>query len=83
MKAKVLTISEIEKDNPMLCLSPLRFTDECHKCQQFKRKVKTKGFEYALKMKCKPRVTKEIIEKYKKHLKLQEQIKKLKEEIGL
>lgn len=83
MKAKVLTISEIEKDNPTFCLSPLRFTDECHKCRQFTNKVKTKSLENALKLRCKPRVTKEIIEKYKKHLELQEQIKKLKEEIGL
>jgi len=33
----ITALTEIKKDNPQLCLSPLREFAECHLCEHFKR----------------------------------------------
>lgn len=35
MKTKIVTIGELTKDNPTLCMSPIRVLGECYKCGIF------------------------------------------------
>jgi len=54
VKAKVVNVKDLldTKENPTLCLSPLRVFNECHKCPVFQRQLKEgKPIE---KMRCKP-----------------------------
>ena len=39
MKVAVVNIKDITKDNPTLCLSPLRVFNDCHKCDKFLQKL--------------------------------------------
>ena len=58
MKAKIVSSKEFLKDNPTLCLKPIRAFNDCHKCDLFRH--------YNLKDKdlpCRPKFKKEIIER--------------------
>lgn len=48
VKARIVTIDEIKKDNPRLCLSPLRYTDKCYGCKHYfkcESRIENKQFE--------------------------------------
>jgi len=87
MKAKIVSIKEIEKDNPTLCLSALRFTGGCHKCRIFKQQIKYLTYkmsvEKAIKnMKCKPIITEEYIKAFKKEKKLLKELLEINKILG-
>ena len=71
MKKKIISSKETA-ESPTLCMSPLRYLKECHKCEKFK----AKKLKDALKMKCQPRVKPEVIELLRRKEKL---LKKLRE----
>lgn len=65
MKVAVISFADVTKNNPTLCLSAHRGLNECHKCDQFKKKLgKYITVEKAFKtLKCKPHIPEEIITK--------------------
>jgi len=75
VKAKIVETSELMKDNPTLCLSPLRVFKECHKCDRFKKA------KNPLKLKCKPQITKRTKLLLKRKMKLQEQLAKINKQL--
>jgi len=79
MKAKVVTKEEIFKDNPTLCLSPLRFLDLCHKCTKVKQ-ASRKGRQPKT-LKCKPRMHKEFNRLIKEKKALLAQLKEIERKI--
>jgi len=50
---KIVSSKEL-RESPTLCLSPLRFLGECHRCEVFR---KSKDWR---KLKCKPKISKEV-----------------------
>ena len=91
IKSVVVDISEIkdEEKNPMLCLSPLRFTGQCWQCVKVKQHVarlkktgKYTGIIDAMRsMKCKPIIDKETALMLTKKEQLEKRIEELKKEI--
>jgi len=67
VKSRVVTIEEIKKDNPILCLSPNRFLGNCHKCEVFIRNAKQNKnlcIEEAIKkMKCNPQIDMKLLKR--------------------
>jgi hypothetical protein len=67
----VVSIEDIRKDNPRLCLSALRYTGSCFKCPQFdtcdSRIVSQKAIDFQ--------------EKNKKITELKSEIKRLQDEL--
>lgn len=51
MKAKVVSLEELTKNNPTFCLSPLRVFGECYKCPKFRFN------KNPLKLFCKPQIS--------------------------
>ncbi|RLG16739.1 hypothetical protein DRN69_00195 [Candidatus Pacearchaeota archaeon] len=76
MKTVTVNSKEIGK-SPTLCMSPLRYLKECHKCDKFKKRKLSE----ALKMKCQPRIKPEILELLKRKEKLLEEIKEINEKL--
>jgi len=37
MKCKTITLSEIKKDNPRLCLLPIRYLNKCYLCDSYNK----------------------------------------------
>lgn len=67
--SRIVSIKDIYKDNPRLCLSPLRYTRRCYNCPKYD--------------KCESRiVNKEYEQKIAQKHKLEAQIKELQEEIN-
>ena len=83
MRVAVVNVKDIldPEKNPTLCLSPLRYTGECHKCQKFKFALTNNygnDIEKAIKsMKCKPQIDPIFIELHKKKLTLLKQLREL------
>lgn len=81
VKAKVVAIKDLlnPKENPALCLSPLRVFDECHKCEAFQRQLKAgKPIE---KMRCKPHLKPEYFKLLQQKQKLLEQLNQIDKQI--
>lgn len=36
-ESKIISIKEIRKDNPILCLLPLRYFGKCYQCERYKK----------------------------------------------
>ena len=74
MKAKLVSMQELTRDNPTFCLSPLRVFDECHKCDTFKRHmdILRSGRKHTLT--CKPHIKKDILDLLRRKEKLLEQL---------
>jgi len=71
MKSKLVTIEELTKDNPTLCLSALRVFNECHKCDVFLNAYRKDRIG---KLKCKPHLTNDVIDLLKKKRYLLDQL---------
>ena len=50
MKVAIVDIRDIldEKKNPTLCLSPLRYTGDCIRCESFKRALRNNNYDIDL-----------------------------------
>ena len=83
MKAKVVTLKEITNENPIMCLYPLRYLRQCHKCDKFKISLyKTKDIDKAIaRMKCKPTINKEFRSLYKKKRNLINELEKINKKL--
>ena len=78
MKSAVVSIGEIQKGNPRLCLSALRYTGNCFKCPEYRKPIirqgkKTGEFRY-----CESRIETETSQQFKE---LTEKKKQLNREI--
>lgn len=57
MESKVISIKELQEDNPTFCLSTLRVFEKCHNCTVYKNA----SLKHALdKLKCNPRIREDI-----------------------
>lgn len=81
IKAKVVDVKDLldRKENPIVCLSPLRVFDECHKCEAFKRFVAEK--KPIEKMKCKPHLNPEYSKLMEQKRQLLDQLAELNKQI--
>jgi len=81
VKIKIVDVKDLlnPKENPTLCLSPLRVFDKCHNCPKWVRAYKNNTHR---KMKCKPRLSPEILSLLKHRQKLQEMIRKIDQILG-
>lgn len=79
VEAKVVSIEELQTDNPTLCLSVLRVFNKCFECEQYKKFKKG----YIKKMKCKPHIDKDLFnaELLKRKEELLKQIEKINNEL--
>jgi len=62
MDVKIVSSKEVfdKKQNPTLCLSALRGTDQCHLCDKIAKEIIGTQFDVLLKtLKCKPHITAE------------------------
>lgn len=76
MEAKVVSVKDVVKNNPTLCLSPARYFEKCHKCSVFQKMLQCQMkkheqenlsikelIEIAVsEMSCKPQIKNEVIE---------------------
>lgn len=67
VKAKVVSIKELTKDNPTLCLSALRVFNKCHQCPQYKKQNR----------KCKPHIDNKYLNLHNRKEKLQKELKEI------
>ena len=85
MKVAIVSIEDVAKDNPTLCLSPLRFTGECHKCGKFQLALTNNygnDIEKAINsMKCKPQIDDRFIKLHKEKLAILEQLREINRKI--
>ena len=87
MKVAIVDVKDVldPEKNPTLCLSPLRFTGQCHKCGKFQLALANNynnDIERAIKsMKCKPQIDPIFIELHKEKLALLKQLRKIKKKI--
>jgi len=95
MEIKVVSASDMTKDNPTLCMSPLRFFDACHRCEHFSWRMQYLKKKYADEnmsidelinrvledMPCKPRLKKEFIELLKKKTELLQELGEIQRQI--
>jgi len=87
MKVAIIDVKDIldEKRNPTLCLSPLRYTGDCIRCESFKIALRNKNCDIDLTiktMKCKPQVSKKAIKLFKKKKELLEELRRINKVIG-
>jgi len=68
MESKIVSINEIKKDNPRLCLLPIRYLGKCYQCNLYE--------------KCESKIINPEGEKIlNRRIEIKEQIKKLKTEL--
>ncbi len=96
MKVKIVTLKEV-MESPTLCISPLRYFDDCHNCKTLldgiagvRRLARLQKLELPIEevveeairnLKCKPNVRPEIIELLKRKEKLLAELKELDEKL--
>jgi len=87
MKVAVVNSKDVldPEKNPTLCLSPLRFMGQCHKCGKFQLALTNNygnDIEKAINsMKCKPQIDPIFIELHKKKLTLLKQLREINKKI--
>jgi len=86
MKVAIVNIKDIldEKKNPTLCLSPLRYTNDCIRCPRFQRALQKNQYDILLTintLKCKPQVSEETIKLFERKKELLEELRKINKEI--
>ena len=86
MKVAIVDIRDIldPEKNPDLCLSPLRYTGDCIRCQRFKRALQNNNYDVDLTIKtlrCKPQVSKEAIKLFEKKKELLKELREINKEI--
>lgn len=77
VKSKLVTIEDIKKNNPRLCLNPLRYFGECFKCPQY---ISKDGYKCESRIE-NPKGEKEFNAKIDEQKRLRQRLKDLKEEI--
>lgn len=81
MKSIVVNVGEIKKNNPRLCLSPLRALNRCYECPEYERKFTDKEGNIKIRV-CESRiVNKKYEELQKQKRELLDKIKILDEKI--
>jgi len=87
MRVVVVNVDDVldSEKNPTLCLSPLRFTGQCHKCGKFQLALTNNygnDIEKAINsMKCKPQIDPLFIELHKKKLTMLKQLREINKKI--
>jgi hypothetical protein len=76
LKVAIVSYKDLSNDNPTGCLSALRFTNGCWKCQTF---IHAQKFNHGLK--CHPIITEEQQKLLDKAKELSNQIQKLQDEL--
>lgn len=63
MKCAVVSISELQEDNPTMCLSAKRVTNQCHTCYKFHNYYNSSDSvqQTIKKLPCNPKLNKDII----------------------
>jgi len=81
MKSAIVNISEItdKEKNPTLCISPLRYTDNCYKCRIYKQEIRRKPLD---KIKCKPIVSNEVKRLPEQKRELLDKLAEVNKELG-
>ena len=85
MKTAIVHVSEIATSGT-LCLSPLRYVGECHKCYIFKRALERYHGDVdkaIASLRCNPRVNERWIELYKEKRKHLDAIREIEKEMGV
>lgn len=78
MESKVISIKELQEDNPTFCLSPLRVFEKCHDCTVYKNA----SWKHELdKLKCNPKIRGDIQVLLKRKEKLLSELAKIEREI--
>ncbi len=77
MKSKVVTIEELQTDNPTFCLSPLRVFEKCPECPVYKLHQATNTIN---KLKCKPHINPKYTELAAEKRKLLDRIAEIEKE---
>lgn len=81
-ECKTITIQELKKDNPRLCLSTLRVFNKCYECSEYEKKIKQKDGTFKIKI-CESRITNpERIKREEKIKQLEKEKNKIQEEIN-
>jgi len=83
MKIMITALTEIKKDNPQLCLSPLREFAECHLCEHFKRGLwrNKEDIQKTLKMKCHPQIKENLIELFERKRELLKELNEINKQL--
>ena len=84
MRAAVVMSSEITENNPTLCLSALRYTDGCVRCEIMRRALAVTGQDLKKaeeRLRCVPLISTSTREFWKRYHKKQEVRRKIEAEL--
>lgn len=81
LQTAMVSIQDIKKDNPRLCLSALRFTGSCYKCEKFEQYSKMSDKTSICDSRIISEQGQQFIKNKEKVKQLQEQIKVVEQEI--
>ena len=86
MKVAVVDIKDIldTKKNPTLCLSPLRYTGNCIRCDKFKRALQNNKYNIRLTVKtmeCKPQISEDTIRLFERKEEILKELRKINKKI--
>lgn len=97
MKTKAVSLKKV-CESPTFCLNPLRYFDECHRCDVFtsrvagiRRRVRQQGGDTPVEgvideavdgLKCRPKLRSEIVELLKRKERILAELRGINEKLG-
>ena len=84
MKTVIVKLSDVLRDNPSLCLSPLRACEDCVHCKIFRRALAKHNddiHETLNTLECKPKIKANLIELFERRKELLEELRELRHDL--